>query len=133
MKRYGLLLLALLVVTACPPPPVPEPQPVPQPSVYSRNVQLDLIFTDRGAAQTDARAVIDVKNEVDRAVTIDYEGARHYDMTVGDHRDASIQIESGTYRLRVAAPSFGTAEITISVVAGKAYDLRVRPRRSEPR
>lgn len=128
VKRCGLIFLSMLLLAGC------ETSSPHQTVAAGGGVQMDLYLTSKGVvAPPDDRAHVEIRNDLDRAVTLDFDGGRHYDLTVGDHRDASIDVEAGNYRIRASAPSFGSTQISGAMSQGTNYELRVVSRRNEPR
>jgi hypothetical protein len=49
-------------------------------------------------------AVVLVRNELDRSITVDFDGPSHYTVSIGDKKEQEITIQPGDYKLMASAP-----------------------------
>lgn len=49
-------------------------------------------------------AVIKIRNELDRNITLDYDGPSHYVVSIGDKKTHRLAVQPGTYRIMASAP-----------------------------
>jgi|GEM_PF-1807198 hypothetical protein len=49
-------------------------------------------------------AVIKIRNELDRNLTVDFDGPSHYTFSIGDKKDQTVNIRAGSYKLMASSP-----------------------------
>lgn len=49
-------------------------------------------------------AVIKIRNELDRNITLDYDGPSHYVVSIGDKKTHRLVVQPGTYKIMASAP-----------------------------
>jgi hypothetical protein len=49
-------------------------------------------------------AVVKIRNELDRNITLDFDGPSHYTFSIGDKKQQEVTIQAGSYKLMAAAP-----------------------------
>ena len=84
-------------------------------------VDTGVIIEDEGVDY----ARVEVHNDVDRSVNLDFSGTSHYVLQVGDDRRGTIALDPGTYKVRASATALEGASAEISVVNRHIYELRV--------
>jgi hypothetical protein len=49
-------------------------------------------------------ALIKIRNELDRNITLDFDGPSHYVVSIGDKKTHTLKLEPGTYKIMASAP-----------------------------
>ncbi len=49
-------------------------------------------------------ALVEIRNDLDRNLTVDFDGPSHYTVSIGDRKDRSVRIDAGSYKLMASAP-----------------------------
>jgi len=49
-------------------------------------------------------AVMDIRNELDRNITLDFDGPSHYVVSIGDKKTYRIRLQPGTYTIMASSP-----------------------------
>ncbi len=49
-------------------------------------------------------AMIKIRNELDRNITLDFDGPSHYVVSIGDRKTHLLKLQPGTYKIMASAP-----------------------------
>lgn len=49
-------------------------------------------------------ALVKIRNELDRNITLDFDGPSHYVISIGDNKTHTLKMEPGTYKIMASAP-----------------------------
>ena len=49
-------------------------------------------------------ALIKIRNELDRNITLDFDGPSHYVVSIGDKKTHTLKLDPGTYKIMASAP-----------------------------
>jgi hypothetical protein len=49
-------------------------------------------------------AIMDIRNELDRNITLDFDGPSHYVVSIGDKKTYRLELQPGTYKVMASAP-----------------------------
>lgn len=74
---------------------------------------------------------LDVRNNLDRSVSIDFDGASHYDLTVGDRRTERVKLPAGSYSMAVSAPGLKPAKGRVSLENERVHAVEIYTVRSK--
>jgi len=85
----------------------------------------DDVIEDEEALDEIDYAVIEVRNNIDRTINVDFSGPQHFELKVGDKRRAKISVEEGVYTVRVSATSLKDGKSRIEVDDGTVYFIEV--------
>ncbi len=55
----------------------------------------------------ESKAIVEIVNQLDRSLSIEFVGSRSYSASVSDHSAGRVVIDPGSYKLRPSAPSLG--------------------------
>ncbi len=76
-------------------------------------------------------AYLDVKNTLNRTISIDFIGNGHVELSVGDTKSGRAELAAGSYTVSVSAPGLKPAKGNISVRKKKIYTIEVYQTRSK--
>jgi hypothetical protein len=85
----------------------------------------DDVIEDEEALDEIDYAVVEVRNNIDRTINVDFSGPQHYELKVGDRTRGKISIEEGTYTVRISASALKDGRATIEVEDGTVYQFEV--------
>jgi hypothetical protein len=49
-------------------------------------------------------ATLKIRNDLDRSLTLDFDGPSHYSISINDHSDTTLEIQEGSYKIMASAP-----------------------------
>lgn len=49
-------------------------------------------------------AILKIRNELDRNITLDFDGPSHYVVSIGDKKTHTLKMQPGTYKIMASAP-----------------------------
>ncbi len=75
-------------------------------------------------------AVIEMRNGMNRSVSLDFDGPSHYETTLGDKRSSSLQVDGGSYDIRAKAPSLKTRDMSYFFESGHRYHMEITTARA---
>lgn len=99
-----------------------------EPGTGRLSINLVLIANLPAGSPAETHALIDVRNDMDRSVRVDFEGPSISEVSVGPHSTSTIRLDPGSYRVRGSGPALPSIEppgIPIAVERGKHYRLEV--------
>lgn len=85
------------------------PQPYDMVILNAQSEQDDLTYlylkVTKLAVMTNSNdALVVIINNIDRAITAEFDGAAHYTESVGDRKEKSVTVSPGSYKLLISAP-----------------------------
>jgi hypothetical protein len=85
----------------------------------------DDVIEDEEALDEIDYAVVEVRNNIDRTIMVDFSGPQHFELEVADNNRAKITIEEGEYTVRVSASSLKDGRARFEVDDGTVYFFEV--------
>ena len=70
-------------------------------------------------------AMLDIHNDLDRNITLDFDGPTHHEISIGDKRTGTLKLEPGSYGVLVNAPGlkYTPANFTYTVEGHCVYEM----------
>jgi len=70
-------------------------------------------------------AVLDIHNNLDRNITLDFDGPTHHEISIGDKRAGTLKLEAGSYGVLINAPGlkYTPANFTYTVQGHCVYEM----------
>ncbi len=70
-------------------------------------------------------ALIEIRNKVDRAITVTFSGKRQYEFKVGPESEEAVKVHAGKYTVRASASALKDAKDKFKVEDAHIYKLRI--------